>query len=203
MGSITEITNSAGSTIQAYLYDSYGNIIQSTGVLENPFTYTGREFDEESGLYYLRTREYDASNGRFLQEDQIGFLGMDINLYRYILNNPVNGIDPFGEAGWSVAACDVMIAAQTTSTVFNIDEAYTKIAMLEDKIKKRKKKLKKENPHRDQNELDILFSEDDILMDLSTDLLKAINDLTVAEGKSAAYAILVGAFCLASPFLPL
>ncbi|MBU2540805.1 MAG: hypothetical protein KJ593_02785 [Candidatus Omnitrophica bacterium] len=42
----------------------------------NPYTYTGRELDPESGLYYYRARYYDASIGRFLQEDSIGYLSV-------------------------------------------------------------------------------------------------------------------------------
>ncbi len=42
----------------------------STGTLNNPFSYTGREFDSETGLYYYRARYYDPSAGRFLSEDR-------------------------------------------------------------------------------------------------------------------------------------
>lgn len=52
--------------------------------------------DSESGRYYYRARYYDAGTGRFLQKDPIGFSGGDINLYRYVLSNPTNWIDPRG-----------------------------------------------------------------------------------------------------------
>jgi len=96
-GSITHLTDSSGNIANSYLYDSYG---QPTNIFESviqPFTYTGREFDPESGLYYYRARYYDANTGRFLSEDPIRFKGEDQNLYRYVLNNPVNFNDPFGE----------------------------------------------------------------------------------------------------------
>jgi len=63
--------------------------------LANPYTYTGREYDPESGLYYYRARYYDAGIGRFLSEDPVGFLG-GVNFYGYCVNNPVNWIDPWG-----------------------------------------------------------------------------------------------------------
>ncbi|MBK8276652.1 MAG: RHS repeat-associated core domain-containing protein, partial [Nitrospira sp.] len=68
----------------------------SPGTVEQPYTYTGREFDSESGLYYYRARYYDPASGRFLQEDPMGVVGGDINLLRYVRNNPVNLLDPFG-----------------------------------------------------------------------------------------------------------
>ncbi len=52
LGSTTEFTGSSGELFQSYVYDSFGNIVLQTGTIINPFTYTGREFDAESGLYY-------------------------------------------------------------------------------------------------------------------------------------------------------
>ena len=68
----------------------------STNYLKNPFTFTGREYDEETGCYYYRARYYCPDTGRFLSEDPIGFAGLDENLYRYVFNNPTNYIDPNG-----------------------------------------------------------------------------------------------------------
>ena len=62
----------------------------------NPFTFTGREWDKETGLYYYRARYYDAKVGRFVSKDPIGLAGGDINLYSYVGNNPVNFVDPWG-----------------------------------------------------------------------------------------------------------
>ena len=95
LGSITELTDSIGTVSQAYVYDSFGQIVQQIGTLANLYTYTGREFDTESGLYYYRTRYYDAKIGRFLQEDPIGSLG-GINFYTYVGGNPTNFTDPIG-----------------------------------------------------------------------------------------------------------
>lgn len=98
LGSIVDLTNNTGVIAQSYVYDSFGNIIQQTGSMINPYTYTGREHDTESGLYYYRARYYDPTIGRFMQEDPIGFAGGDINLYNYVGNNGVNFIDPTGES---------------------------------------------------------------------------------------------------------
>jgi len=95
LGSIVDLTDNLGAVVQSYVYDSFGNIVLQNGSLTNPFTYTGREFDSESGLYYYRARYYDASIGRFLQEDPTGLVG-GINLYDYVFQNPINLVDPSG-----------------------------------------------------------------------------------------------------------
>jgi len=83
----------------AYVYDSYGRTLTVFESAPQPFTYTGREHDSESGLYYYRARYYDPQTGRFLGEDPIGFDAGDQNLYRYVFNDPVNLIDPSGNIG--------------------------------------------------------------------------------------------------------
>jgi RHS repeat-associated protein len=98
LGTVTDLTDSAGATAKSYAYDAYGHILESPGTLDQPYTYTGREFDVESGLSYYRARNYDPSSGRFLQKDPIGFSGGDINLYNYVGNNPTNYTDPSGLA---------------------------------------------------------------------------------------------------------
>ena len=109
LGNVTEVTNFEGTVVQRYVYDSFGGITiyddngnqitaDSGKYLENPFTYTGREYDPETGLYYYRARYYNPETGRFISEDPIGFGGGDLNLYRYVNNNPLNYVDPFGRA---------------------------------------------------------------------------------------------------------
>jgi RHS repeat-associated protein len=96
LGSVTDLTDSTGAVARAYTYDAFGQILGQVGTLANPYSYTGREFDAESGLFYYRARHYDAHLGRFLQEDPLWFAGGDINLYAYVANDPVNLKDPYG-----------------------------------------------------------------------------------------------------------
>jgi len=95
LGSITSLTNSAGSTTDTYTYDSFGNATASSGNTSNPFRYTGRERDPETGIYYYRARYYDPAVGRFLSEDPVRFKG-GINFYAYVGNRPLIHIDPLG-----------------------------------------------------------------------------------------------------------
>jgi RHS repeat-associated protein len=75
-----------------------GPVALSSVVLKNntsTLAYTGRELDNESGLYYYRARYYDPMAGRFLSEDPLGFKA-GINFYAYVGNNPLNFNDPSG-----------------------------------------------------------------------------------------------------------
>jgi RHS repeat-associated protein len=91
LGSTRELTDESGEVAERVEYDSYGNGSSSL----TRYGYTGRESDEQTGLYYYRARWYDASIGRFISEDPVGFSG-GINFYAYVKNNPLNLIDPEG-----------------------------------------------------------------------------------------------------------
>lgn len=95
LGSIVAITGSDGATLASYAYEPFGSLRAQSGSLTNPWTFTGRLLDAESGLLFLRNRYYDSRSGTFLTADPIGIAG-GINLYGYVGNNPVNLIDPFG-----------------------------------------------------------------------------------------------------------
>jgi len=57
-----------------YTYKPFG-ITTATGTNPNRFRFTGRKWDQETGLYYYRARYYDATVGRFVSEDPLGFGG--------------------------------------------------------------------------------------------------------------------------------
>lgn len=95
LGSIVSITDRNRAVVQSYEYDNYGMVRPSTS-FRNSYTYTGREWDKETGLYYYRARYYDPMEGRFIQKDPLSFAGGDINLYGYVQSNPINYTDPSG-----------------------------------------------------------------------------------------------------------
>jgi len=96
LGSVVMVTDEAGAVAAEYEYDAYGRRDAISEDIEQPYAFTGREWDTESGLYYYRARYYDPGTGRFLSEDPIGFDGGDANLYRYVRANPQNLVDPTG-----------------------------------------------------------------------------------------------------------
>ena len=57
----------SGKIVNRYQYDEWGNILHQEEELKNPIRYSGKYYDEESGLYYLRARYYDPSTGRFIK----------------------------------------------------------------------------------------------------------------------------------------
>jgi RHS repeat-associated protein len=95
LGSVTSLSSTAGVLASTYGYDSFGKLTASTGMLTNPFKYTGREFDSETGIYYYRARYYDPGTGKFVSEDPLRF-EIGINFYPYVQNDPVGHIDPSG-----------------------------------------------------------------------------------------------------------
>ena len=107
-GDIVAILDSAGSVVVEYKYDAWGKPISKTGSMKdglgtlNPFRYRGYVYDEETGLYYLRSRYYAPTMSRFLHPDTIistgqGSLGQ--NMYVYCLNEPTSMVDEDGHLG--------------------------------------------------------------------------------------------------------
>jgi RHS repeat-associated protein len=78
-----------------YEYDVYGQPAAADPGHPNPFAFTGRRFDPETGLYYYRARYYNPTIGRFLQTDPIGYAD-GLNWYAYCGNNPIAFKDPTG-----------------------------------------------------------------------------------------------------------
>jgi RHS repeat-associated protein len=93
LGSVTSLSNGAGSLAQTYAYDSFGRQTSSAGSVANTFQYTAREFDSETSLYFYRARYLDQTVGRFLNEDPIRFVAGD-NFYQYVRNLPTYFRDP-------------------------------------------------------------------------------------------------------------
>ena len=98
-----QIINANGEVVAEYEYDPYGNIISATGELaeDNPLRYRGYIYDSECDLYYLQSRYYDPSIGRFLNGDAYASTGQGIlgyNMFAYCMNNPIGHADATGHA---------------------------------------------------------------------------------------------------------
>jgi RHS repeat-associated protein len=98
-GSIVAMSDSMGTVVEGpYTYDAYGNCFAGIAACSTgePYRFTGRRFDPETGLYYYRARYYDPAKGRFLQTDAVGYKA-DFNLYSYVGNDPATREDPTGQ----------------------------------------------------------------------------------------------------------
>ncbi|MFO0974206.1 MAG: RHS repeat-associated core domain-containing protein [Phycisphaerae bacterium] len=77
-------------------------LLTDRSAIGNPYLFTGREYDPETGWYNFRTRYLDPRAGRFTTRDVIGLWGDAGNLgnaYAYVGNNPATYSDPFGLEG--------------------------------------------------------------------------------------------------------
>ena len=97
-GDIVALIDSTGTKVVSYTYDAWGKPLSTTGSLAstlgklNPFRYRGYVFDEETGLYYLRSRYYNNNCCRFINADSI----INTNIFSYCKNEPVQYYDTNG-----------------------------------------------------------------------------------------------------------
>ena len=91
------IADSADNVVKRIDYDSYGNIIGDTiQAFKIPFGFAGGLHDRDTGLVRFGFRDYDPDIGRWTAKDPIFFAGGDTDLYGYVLNDPINLVDPLG-----------------------------------------------------------------------------------------------------------
>ena len=112
-GDIVAILDENGNAVVSYGYDAWGAPLWCTGELAEtlgkvqPFRYRGYVFDEETGLYYLRSRYYNPGWGRFVNADAeiaVEAKLWDAKLFLYCANNPVRYTDDGGNSFWDVLA---------------------------------------------------------------------------------------------------
>jgi RHS repeat-associated protein len=98
LGSPRLVVNVAtGAVAQRIDYDEFGRatLIQGTWDIQ-PFGFAGGLYDPDTGLLRFGARDYDPGVGRWTAKDPILFQGGDLNLYGYVVGDPVNGLDPNG-----------------------------------------------------------------------------------------------------------
>ena len=100
-------TDGNGSVVERYEYNDYGTPTvmapdgtpRTSSAIANPYLFTGRRYDPESGWYNYRTRYLDPKSGKYTTRDVIGIWGDPSELgngYSYVGNNPLSWFDPFG-----------------------------------------------------------------------------------------------------------
>ena len=108
---IIGIYNASGDKVVSYNYDAWGKLTKLTddsgknlGEI-NPFRYRGYYYDEDTSWYYLQSRYYDVEVGRFLNADDVHYLGeegISCNLFTYCDNDSINSIDIQGTTKYRV-----------------------------------------------------------------------------------------------------
>ena len=122
-GDVTGLADSTGAKVVAYTYGPWGESWGVSGTLAstlgamNPFRYRGYVYDAETGLYYLNSRYYNPTWGRFINADsEVAGIGGDTqgyNLFAYCQNNPVNMSDHDGN--WPKWATKLVAAVATVA----------------------------------------------------------------------------------------
>ena len=104
-GDVVGLLDGNGNLVVEYKYDAWGRLLASTGTLKttlgelNPFRYRGYVYDEETELYYLRSRYYCSTKTRYLNSDKLVYSGgffVGFNMYAYCMNIPSCTVDPSG-----------------------------------------------------------------------------------------------------------
>jgi RHS repeat-associated protein len=115
LGSVRLVVNSVTSAVVQQLdYDEFGKVLTDTRPGFQPFGFAGCLYDPETKLCRFGARDYDAQTGRWLSKDPIRFAGGDTNLYGYVLNDPINWIDPVG-----LSRADIIIIGNTFKNYVN------------------------------------------------------------------------------------
>ncbi|SKA97990.1 RHS repeat-associated core domain-containing protein [Paucidesulfovibrio gracilis DSM 16080] len=100
VGSVRVVELSTEGMVKEILYDAFGNVLHDGNpCLCSPFGFAGGLHDPDTGLVRFGWRDYDPDTGRFTAQDPMGAAGGDPDWYGYCLDDPVNGVDPWGLEG--------------------------------------------------------------------------------------------------------
>lgn len=165
-GNVTQLVNwkhpaidVAGALIAKYEYDPYGNITAATGdyAAANPFRFSTKYWDDETGLGYWGYRYYNPALGRWISRDPVAELGFAVtralqrtqnphlsvteygdegNLFSYIDDEPMGHYDPLGLS--KGGKCNITPSFVTGRETVEELESLAKAARAEGKIKKAK-----------------------------------------------------------------
>jgi RHS repeat-associated protein len=132
LNSAVSLTNHLGQSAHSYQYSDFGTILDNNGRAQdasnftdphNHYTYTGQEWDENTGLFHFYAREYDPFTGTWLQQDPYrGQMSTPASLHRYtyVGNSPINYDDPLGFDRTSTSIAQIIsLTTRPTPTLIN------------------------------------------------------------------------------------
>ena len=98
LGSSSYITNLDGEVVQHIEYVPFGEVFveERNNIWNTPYLFNAKEFDEETGLYYYGARYYDPRVSLWISTDPMEDKFPSVSSYTYVLNNPLNILDPNG-----------------------------------------------------------------------------------------------------------
>lgn len=144
-GSVNLVVNAeTGEIKQKLRYSEWGEVLEDTNPGFQPFGFAGGLYDGVTKLYRFGARDYDPEIGRWLSKDPIRFKGGDTNLYGYVVQDPVNFIDPKGTLSpASIAFCTTVIGAgKAYDTLDGINEAAERLAEINEEVEDIDEELK-------------------------------------------------------------
>ena len=119
-------------------YGPFGELIRATGPMAkvNPFRFSTKYQDDETGLVYYGYRYYDPSTGRWLSRDPLEEIG-GLNLYGFVQNNPQKYVDPYG-LNWISIIRNLPLPPDLIERIYAwlmarlVDNQYVKVTKTED-----------------------------------------------------------------------
>jgi RHS repeat-associated protein len=118
-GTIRAITDQQGQVVWNADYLAFGSQFGKVGDLDEQHGFTGKEFDQDTGLYYYNARWYNSEIGRFISEDP-GADPNSPNLYSYCTNNPLIETDPTGK--WAQNANGDWVCNDHNDTLWSLSQ---------------------------------------------------------------------------------
>lgn len=125
LGSTRLVVKSTDASVaQRADYTDLGKVIVNTNYGLQPYGFAGGILEGPVGVVKFGARDYDPETGRWLQKDPILFNGGDANLYGYVLQDPVNRIDPSGLSNINLFPSGERISNSDASTQ-NMDGSFS------------------------------------------------------------------------------
>jgi len=123
VGTLRAVADSSGNIVKQVAYDTFGYILSDTNdAFTVPFGFAGGLHDRDTGLVRFGYRDYDPEACRWTAKDPMLFEGGDTDLYGYVLNDPVNWIDP--EGLWGIVVGGSAFGFDFSSSLYDSDKGW-------------------------------------------------------------------------------